>query len=351
MTSTTKDATPSSPATRLGSLLTSGVAMVWGGLAIFALAKSVVHLLTAVGQANPIDGRNPISFCNVLFVGNLIAAVVLFIAYRRDWTRENFAKLSVRDWGGIVVMGVLSGMVAPTLGFLALAHAEVSTVVFLGRLEPIVLMILAASLLGDRPDRWAIFGAVVSTIGVIIILALLSVDMGGFTLGLGEFYAIMSAVVLAVGTVVSKFTLSSVPFGIFSVVRMIIGATIYFVWAYTLYGPIHFADVLQPVVWQWMLLYGAIIVAGGQMLFLNGIRGSRGQDVALAQSFSPIVAVAFAFLLLGEVPGTPILIGGAVIMVGIFGAQLGTWYSKRRKERLDNADIIEMEGRVTFRGV
>ena len=331
--------------------------MVWAALAIFALAKSVIVLLTEIGAANPIEGRNPISFCNVLFAGNLVAAATLFIIHRKDWTAANFKKLSINDWTGIVVMGVLAGFVAPALGFLALELTTVSNVVFLGRIEPIVFMVLAAVVLNDRPNAWSVFGTTVSFAGVALIIYLMSRDNGGFMLGKGEFYALLTAITLALGTLLSKIWLNSVPFGIFAVLRMLVGAIVYFFWAYYFYGPVHYADIFAPIVWQWMLLYGGLIVAGGQTLFLLGVRNASGQDVALAQSFSPIAAVLFAFLLLGEVPGTPILIGGSVILVGIFIAQAGGWYRQRLErqrqlsKRLTNGEIMEIEGRETFRGV
>lgn len=331
--------------------------MVWLALAIFALAKSVVVVLTGIGAANLIDGRNPISFCNVLFAGNLVAAVTFFVLHRKDWTAENFRKLTRSDWGGILIMGVLAGFAAPALGFLALAHTSVTNVVFLGRIEPIVFMVLAASVLKDRPDKWSATGAAVSFAGVVLIIYLITRDMGGFTLGIGEIYALLTAATLASGTLLSKMWLKSVPFGIFAVTRVMFGAVLYFSWAYYLYGPGHFVDLSAPIVWKWMLLYGAVIVAGGQTLFLLGVRNARGQDVALAQSFSPIAAVTFAFLILGEVPGNPVLIGGSIILLGIFVAQAGGWYSRRlekqRREskRLSNSEIMEIEGRETFRGV
>jgi drug/metabolite transporter (DMT)-like permease len=328
-----------------------GPVMVWSALALFALAKSVVHLLTEIGAANPIDGRNPISFCNVLFVGNLIAAATLFFINRKDWTRDNFAKLSRHDWVSIVVIGIMSGALAPTFGFLALESTSVSNVVFLGRVEPILFMFLSAVILKDRPDSWALLGAAVSAVGVFLILYLQGMETGGFMLGKGEIFAILTAITLACGTIISKVRLGTIPFGIFAVLRMVIGAVIYFCWAYYWFGPAHFLDVFSPVLWQWMLLYGAIIVAGGQFLFLKGIANSRSQDVSLAASFSPLIAITFAFLLLGEVPDRPIIVGGSIICFGIFLAQAGSWYSRRREERKDNADVIEIEGRVTFRGV
>lgn len=331
--------------------------MIWAALAIFALAKSVIVLLTEIGAANPVEGRNPISFCNVLFAGNLVAAATLFALHRKDWTRDNFRKLSLGDWSGIVVMGVLAGFAAPALGFLALELTTVSNVVFLGRIEPVVFMVLAALVLSDRPDGWSIAGSAVSFAGVALIIYLTAREMGGFMLGKGEIYALLTAVTLAIGTLLSKLWLRSVPFGIFAVLRMLVGAVIYFAWAYHFFGPAHFADILSPLVWQWMLLYGGLIVAGGQTLFLYGVRHAKGQDVALAQSFSPIAAVGFAFLLLGEIPGMPIVIGGAIILAGIFLSQIGGWYQRRlerqRREArpLTTGDVMEIEGRESFKGV
>ncbi len=335
----------------------SAAVMIWMSLAIFALAKSVVTLLTEIGAANPIDGRNPISFCNVLFVGNIIAALSLFVLHRKDWTKANFKRLSFNDWAGILVMGVLAGALAPALGFLALENTTVSNVVFLGRIEPIVFMVLATVFLNDRPDGWGIAGSAISFAGVLAILYLSGVESGGLMFGKGEVYALMTALALALGTLLSKVWLKSVPFGIFAVLRMVVGAIIYFLWAYHFFGPIHFADVLAPIVWQWMLLYGIVIVAGGQTLFLLGVRNARGQDVALAQSFSPIAAVIFAFLLLGEVPGPAIVTGGPIILAGIFIAQAGGWYEKRLErqrseaKRLTSSEMMEIEARETFRGV
>ena len=339
------------PASMAHDLSRFGVPMVWSALALFALAKSVIHILTEIGAANPVDGRNPISFCNVLFVGNVIAATTLFFIHRKDWTREKFANLSRGDWISILVMGVMSGALAPTFGFLALENTSVSNVVFLGRVEPVLFMVLATLILKDRPDGWAIFGSAVSAVGVGVILYLEGLKSGGFSLGTGELFAILTGVTLACGTVISKIRLNTIPFGIFAVLRMVIGAVFYFTWANYWFGPEHFIDVASPLLWQWMLLYGAVIVAGGQMLFLKGIGNSRGQDVSIAASFSPLLAVAFAYVLLDEVPNTPVIIGGTIICIGIFGAQIGSWYSRRRKERLQNSDVIEMEGRVTFRGV
>ena len=43
---------------------------------IFAAGSPVTRKLIEIGANNLVDGRNPISFCNVLFVGNLCALLL-----------------------------------------------------------------------------------------------------------------------------------------------------------------------------------------------------------------------------------------------------------------------------------
>ena len=67
--------------------MTWGRTYLWIAILIFAAAASVVARLVEIGEANLIDGRNPISFCNLLFAGNLVAALTLLALYHRDVVR------------------------------------------------------------------------------------------------------------------------------------------------------------------------------------------------------------------------------------------------------------------------
>ena len=52
---------------------------------IFAASSSVTRKIVEIGQTNLIDGRNPISLCNVLFVGNLCAFGLMILIFHHDW--------------------------------------------------------------------------------------------------------------------------------------------------------------------------------------------------------------------------------------------------------------------------
>ncbi|MDJ0947360.1 MAG: DMT family transporter [Alphaproteobacteria bacterium] len=327
-----------------------GQLYVWAAVLIFAAANSIVQLLHMLGAANPVEGRNAISFCNVLFVGNLCAAATLFAIYRRTWTGETLKALTPADWISLTVLALLSSALAPALLFLAIENTTVTNVVLVGRIEPPLLLVLSVLVLAERPDGWTWAGGAISLAGVGVIFYLQARETG-VMLGKGELLAAAAAATLACSTVVSKVRLKNIPIGIFTVYRTGVGTIIFFFAALYLFGIDHFQDAFSPLLWQWMVVYGAIIVVGGQLLWFTGIRTASTADASLATSFSPIAGLVFAFLLLGERPGLPVLAGGAVILSGIAVAQIGGYYRRRAESRRQLSDAVELEGKVSFKGV
>lgn len=126
---------------------------LWSAVIIFATASSITRKLTEIGSQNLIDGRNSISFCNVLFVGNLCALLVLIAIYRRQLTRGSFLQFSFQDWSSMLAVALLAGALAPGLLFDALSRTMVNNVILVGRLEPPLTLALAIWLL-KRANEW-----------------------------------------------------------------------------------------------------------------------------------------------------------------------------------------------------
>ncbi len=298
---------------------------LWVAVAILASGSAVVRKLAEIGAANPIDGRNPISFCNVLFAGNVVALALILVGHRREWSRANLAKVARDEWVSMLGVAMLSVALAPALIFTALERTSVTSVVLLGRIEPPLVLALGALVLGDRLSRWGVIGALTVLAGVAASL-LLQPMMDGLTFGRGEAFALMGAACLAVGTVLAKARLGKVPLGIFAGTRMVVGTVVFAIVVLTLFGPAHFVDIFAPQLWAWMLLYGGIVVTGGQLFWFSGLRSSSTLQVSIASSVSPVVAVLAAFAILGEVPMLAQLIGGAIMLSGI---GMGLWSSTR----------------------
>ncbi len=335
-----------------------GTAYLWLAVIIFAGSNSVTRKLMELGTQHLIDGRNPISFCNILFVGNLCALGVLIPVYGRQLRVHTFRQFSLKDWGSMAAVALLGGALAPAVTLLALSHTMVNNVVLVGRIEPPLTLALSIWFLGERTNGWQIAGSLVSFVGVAFMVGLQGLwehkmaPAGFGTVGWGEILTAVGAVALAVSNIISKARLDRIPVGIFTIVRTALGTVIFFFIALVLYGSHHFIDAFSPFLWKWMLAYGTLIVVVGESAWLTGIKKSSVAYVSLVGAFNPIAAALIAYLLLGEAPTSAQYLGGSVILCGIVLSQIGN----RRKPSPPTATTKRshpqaMETGVGFKGV
>lgn len=333
-----------------------GQTYLWIATILFATSNSVVQKLTGLGAQHLIDGRNPISPCNVLFVSNVCALLVLFPFFRKQLSQTKRQAISDQDWLILLVVSVLSGAIAPAFIFTALAQTSVNNVILLGRIEPLMILALSVWLLQSQLHRWEILGTVVSFIGVLFTITLQhppanSLSMGLISLGKGELLTILGTSAAAIAAVVSKARLGHIPLGLYMLVRLVIGTIIFFILAIVLYGANHFRDVATPVLWQWMLLYGMVIVVIGQLCWFRGLRTSTTSEATLVSSFSPVAGIAAAYLILGEQPSLAHYIGGSIILLGLGLNQLGIWHKTSHASALTMAAMQQMDASVGFKGI
>lgn len=330
---------------------------LWLAVIIFAAASSITRKLTEIGSQNLVDGRNPISFCNVLFVGNLCALLILLLIYRRQLTLRSFRQFSRKDWFSMTAVALLAGALAPGLIFDALSRTMVNNVILIGRLEPPLTLAFAIWLLKERTNGWEIFGAIVSFIGVVVTVGLQSLwensmtSVGFSTIGLGGIETAIAALALAVSSIISKARLNRIPIGVFTIIRTALGTVIFFFTALWVYGSHHFMDAFSPFLWKWMLVYGAVIVAIGQSFWLAGLKSSSGTEASLASAFNPIAAVLAAYLILSETPTLAHYIGGSIILCGIFLGQIGVWRKSVREKAARETHPRETESGIGFKGI
>lgn len=335
----------------------SGQIYLWIAVILFAASNSIVQKLTNIGAHHLIDGRNPISACNVLFVSNLCALMVLIPFFRRQLSKQVLQTIPYSDWVVLILVSVLSGAIAPALIFTALSQTMVNNVILVGRIEPSLILALSVWLLHSRLNRWEVIGTLVSLVGVAFTIALQpapsnALSMGAIAVGKGELLTILGVSAAAISTVISKAKLGHIPLGLYTIVRLVMGTIVFFVLAIGLYGVEHFRDVTSPVLWQWMLLYGVMIVAIGQLCWFRGLRLSTTSEAALVNSFNPVAGIAAAYLILGEQPLFAHYAGGSIVLLGLLLNQIGIWNKTSSKSYVLRTDSIQqMEARVGFKGV
>jgi drug/metabolite transporter (DMT)-like permease len=334
---------------------------LWFAIIIFGAANAVTRKLTEIGAQNFINGNNPVSLCNVLFVGNLCALIVLVIVYRKDCTIDKLQRISQQQWLNLSLVAILAGAVAPGLIFQSLALTNVNNVILVGRLEPPLTLALSIWLLRERVNFWEIMGASISFIGVILTIALpskfqnMAETSNYFSLGTGEILTAIAAIVLAISTIINKNKLSHISLGIYSIFRTALGTVVFFFTALIIYGSTHFTDVLSPFLWRWMIIYGSVIVVIGQSFWIAGLRATTVSQALLIGSFTPVIGIIAAYLVLGEIPTFAQYAGGGVILVGIIFGQFGIWQKRTLKSLNSSVDstskLGNIEGKTGFKGM
>lgn len=341
---------------QLNAFQPSGRLYLMIAILIFGAANSITRKLTDIGAVNLIDGRNPISFCNVLFVGNLCALGLLLVIYQSQLRPAILKQINLKQWLTLTLIAVLSAAIVPMLVFTALSITAVNNVILIGQVDAPLVLALSVLFLGDRVNGWVIAGAVLSFVGVALTVILQSPSndmvqmMMGLQIGRGELFTLLAAVLKAVSNLISKVSLREIPLGVFNVYRMIVGTIFFFFATLILLEPQHFMDVTSPFLWRWMLLYGAIIVVGGQLAWFNGLKRSSASEVSLATAFNPIAGVLAAFAILGETPTRAQYIGGVVILIGIVLNQVGV---RQLNQTVPKPKVVpnEMSEKVLFKGV
>jgi drug/metabolite transporter (DMT)-like permease len=330
----------------------TGVLSLVVAVLIFGAANAVVRKLSDLGAQHLVEGRNAISFCNVLFAGNLCALGLLAVIYRRTLQANAWRQITGGQMIAMTAVAALGTALAPALMFSALSVTSVNNVVLISRIEPPLLLALSVILLDEKVNRWVVAGATVSLLGVLLTI-LLQPRLAGdavFGLGNGEFWTAIAAIALSLSTIVSKVSLREIPLGVFSLFRVALGTAVFFVLAVVLFGPGHFTDIGAPLLWRWMVFYGAGIVVAGQLLWYYGLRRSAAREVSLASTLNPVAGLLAAFLILGEAPTRAQIAGGLLILAGMLLNQRGLRMLDAGRSKAP-VDPKGLAGTLGFKGV
>ncbi len=300
------------------SMAQLGVLFAWVAVVIYAASNSIVTQLVDIGAMNPVgNGRNAITYSNLLLLGSLLSVVPMAILFRKDLTRANVRALNPRDWRIMTLSAFLSSALTPGLFFFALANTTVTNIVLISRIEPPLFLLATWLVLHERFSPRMMIAGLVALTGAVIMISMN--EKGGMMgLGIGEWAAAAATLSYIASTLVTRKGLQDVPMGIFSVYRTIVGAGIYFGLAIMIFGPDTFRDLFSPVLWSWIWVYAGVVIVFGQIAWNLALKHASSGDLALATSFSPLAAILIAMLLLGENPGAGLLPGALLITLAIF---------------------------------
>lgn len=283
-----------------------------------ALATPIVKWLIMHGGKLGISDPKAISFCNVLFVGNLCSGLVILIYFGGAGTWRHLRELNAKT--GLLIMGnlLIGTVMVPILLYTALETTMVTNLVLLTRTEAVAYPILGALIFKDPISRMNWLGLIFITVGTIT-LALLQ-DGGNLTPGVGM--GLLAGILYAVGSSMGRAILARTSIPVFIFLRNLIGAITFFWLAIVLFGSDHFAEAFSAHLWVAMIVYAALVVVLGQLTWFRAVGSLSSGIVSAWTTLTPVLGILFAYLLLHEVPDMSQWMAAAFILGGMAVSQI-----------------------------
>ncbi len=317
----------------------AGLYCAWFGMLIYAGSNPIASLLVDVGSAHPLpSGQSAITLTNLLVFGSIISLAPMAFLFRSDLTRNNLERLSACNWRLLALSAVVSSALTPGLFFFALETSSVTNVMLIGRIEPPLFILIVTILFKEQFNVQAFKAGIFALCGAALIIGLKTTDTQS-TFGMGELAAVGATLSYIASLLLARRALQTIPMGIYSIFRTIIGTVIYVAAVLLLRGPEEFQGALSPIFWKWIWVYAGLVLVLGQLVWFFALKHARTGEISLATSFSPLATIAFAALVLGEDPGRGLLPGGALILYAMYvGNQnapifrvLAKWWIKQTK--------------------
>jgi drug/metabolite transporter (DMT)-like permease len=245
-----------------------------------------------------------------LIVGSLVLGATLLLG-RRHWVAPNR-----REWTLIVLCGLAWFAVYNVALNAAEQRIDAGTTAMLVNVGPVLIALFAGLLLGEGFPRWLVIGALIAFAGAAVVGAATTgptgPDAGSDVLGV--VLALVAAATYAVGVLAQKPVLRRLPGLQVTWLACTIGAL-----ACLPFTPALLDDLAAapPSATAWLVYLGAVPTALAFSTWAYALSRMDAGRLGVTTYLVPPITVAVSALLLGEVPSTWAVVGGAVCLVGV----------------------------------
>lgn len=251
------------------------------------------------------------------FIRFVFATLALLAALHFTEGLRALTTLTRRQLLGTMALGATGILMYNLLFFTALSVLPAGRTSLIIALNPVVTLLLAAVLMGERlhVTRW--LGVALALLGVWVVVTRGNLSQIAQSLGKGELSMFGAVCAWAAYTLLGRKLLQ----GLSPVLATLWAA----IWGTLFLGLLALRDIphvhaasFTPEVWAGLLFLGVLGTAVAFVWYYEGIRQLGAARTVVFNNLVPIFGVLLGWLILGEALSVSLLVGGAMAVGGVF---------------------------------
>lgn len=258
----------------------------------------------------PIFGKKFVSIFSPLFVALIVTIVAdFYLTALVIWKKELFKNLFKNGARWVILLGFLAALGSYS-SFVGLSLGKASAAGFFFQFEAFFAAILAFVLLREKLSSYQTIGLVIMIFGATVFSIPLS-----SSLNLGNLFFLFAAFVWGLNVVITRSKARELSPFFLAFGRSTFSALFLLPVSYNYIQ--ESMGIIQSVHVLFLLLYGAVI-AGFLLSSYTSLRFIKAAETTSFQLISPLITVAIASVLLGESLTVIQLLGGLLVLSGLY---------------------------------
>ncbi len=274
-------------------------------LVLSALFYGILPLFASIAYRGGING------VTLSFLRSFISVPLLYVMIKAD---KKSLKLTRKQLRSIINLGVIGGALPIVLLYLSYNYIPTGLATTLHFIYPLVIVITSAVIYHERMTRITLCSVVLVTIGIFMFSDLsVKASKAGIILALlsGIFYSFYVIYI-------DRSSLDRMDYIVLTFYIMIIMSAAILLFGLVV-GGISFD--FTGLSWSFATLISLITTLGAMPLLQLGIRYEGASTAGIISTVEPITTIILGAAFLGEIVGTGQIMGGALILFGVFLSQ------------------------------
>lgn len=255
--------------------------------------------------------RGGINGVTLSFLRSFISVPVLYAMIRADKKSLHLTRKQVYD---VIKLSVIGGALPIVLLYLSYNFISTGLATTLHFVYPLVIVLLSAIIYREKMSRITLCAVLLVTIGIFMFT-----DLNVNASKTGIIFALLSGIFYSFYVIyIDRSGLDRMDYIVLTFYIMLIMSVSIFIFGVVV-GGISFD--FKPISWSMATIVSLVTTLGATPLLQMGIRYEGASTAGIISSVEPITTIVLGAVFLGEIIGTGQIIGGSLILFGVFLSQ------------------------------